>query len=532
MSSRTIQQPVARTRVGIALASFGAASLIAILLLGSLDAAGAAALPLGQVTEFSAGLNAHSRPRDLALGPDGNLWFTDDGLPQFGGRPAIGRITPAGQITEFSAGLNPEDSPYALAAGPEGSVWFTVVGPTPAIGRITPAGQITEYALTAGVFPTALTAGTDGNLWFTDSRCSERDEDFGVYGVGPSCGIGRMTPSGQVMEFLETAGFPVSPNGLPLAFPLGITAGADGNVWFTDGSCSQGISIFRRQEATPACEIGRITPAGQITEFPAGPVYPDAITAGAGGNLWFTDSRTITSGEEGQVAIGRITPSGQITTFSNGLSPKSIPGPYIGIPEIEAPGAHGITATADGNVWFIDVGTASLGRITPSGKITEYPAGPHHEPQSIAQGSDGNLWFTDTHAMIGRMGAGRNIASPQLTASLKQQLTPRGKAAKIGALLKSGGLTMPFRALEAGSLTVQWYELPGGAKQKKARPVLVAEGKLGFSGAGIGQLKLKLTNSGKHLLKTAKRVRLMVRGRFVGSGGASVNAASAVVVRQ
>jgi virginiamycin B lyase len=67
--------------------------------------------------------------------------------------------------------------------------------------------------------------------------------------------------------------------------------GHDGNLWFTeyDGS-----------------KIGRITPAGTITEFPLPipPPYsssrPQVTTAGPDGNLWFTES----AGNK----IGRISP--------------------------------------------------------------------------------------------------------------------------------------------------------------------------------------------------------------------------------
>src|SRR5262249_24995658 len=57
--------------------------------------------------------------------------------------------------------------------------------------------------------------------------------------------------------------------------PIGITAGPDGNLWFTES----------------VGKIGRITPAGTITEFPiptAGSA-PYRITAGPDGNLWFTE---------------------------------------------------------------------------------------------------------------------------------------------------------------------------------------------------------------------------------------------------
>src|ERR1039457_4441892 len=59
------------------------------------------------------------------------------------------------------------------------------------------------------------------------------------------------------------------------AAPEGVTAGPDGNLWFTE------FSIGR---------IGRITPLGVVTEFSAGITagsHPFGITAGPDGNLWF-----------------------------------------------------------------------------------------------------------------------------------------------------------------------------------------------------------------------------------------------------
>src|SRR2546426_488344 len=75
-----------------------------------------------------------------------------------------------------------------------------------------------------------------------------------------------------------------------------ITAGPDGNLWFTEAAANQ---------------IGRITPAGSITLFPAASVStngPTYITAGPDGNLWFT--------EDNSTKIGRITTTGQVTEFT------------------------------------------------------------------------------------------------------------------------------------------------------------------------------------------------------------------------
>ena len=41
--------------------------------------------------------------------------------------------------------------------------------------------------------------------------------------------------------------------------------------------------------------------------------------------------------------------------------------------------ALGITAGPDGNLWFTDTDTDSIGRITPSGAVTMFPASPGRE---------------------------------------------------------------------------------------------------------------------------------------------------------
>src|SRR2546430_2251650 len=72
------------------------------------------------------------------------------------------------------------------------------------------------------------------------------------------------------------------------SFPVAITTGPDGNLWFTENEGGK---------------IGRITTAGRITEFPMAGSFPGGITAGPDGNLWFT--------LENGNAIGRITPGGR-----------------------------------------------------------------------------------------------------------------------------------------------------------------------------------------------------------------------------
>jgi hypothetical protein len=122
------------------------------------------------------------------------------------------------------------------------------------------------------------------------------------------------------------------------------------------------------------------------------------------------------------------------------------------------------------------------------------------------------------------------ISTAQIKALLTSQLTPSGKAAMIGSLLKHGGLSMSVKALEAGTLNVQWSYVPKGAKAAKAKPVLVASGKLSFAAAGTGNLTLRLTAAGRRLLRKVGRVKLMVRGAFRAKTGSNVSVSRSLLV--
>src|SRR5947209_6481643 len=108
------------------------------------------------------------------------------------------------------------------------------------------------------------------------------------------------------------------------SFPIGITAGPDGNIWFTELIANK---IWRLE-----------LPSRNLTSFPIPTENssPNDIIVGADGNLWFT--------EGGGGKIGRITTSGVITEFGSGLTlPFSI--------------ANG----PDGNIWFTQRFTQQIG---------------------------------------------------------------------------------------------------------------------------------------------------------------------------
>ncbi len=58
----------------------------------------------------------------------------------------------------------------------------------------------------------------------------------------------------------------------------------------------------------------------------------------------------------------------------------------------------------DGAIWFTEINTSKIGRISTSGSLTEYAIPtPNASPQDITVGSDGALWFTETGSKIGRI---------------------------------------------------------------------------------------------------------------------------------
>jgi streptogramin lyase len=148
--------------------------------------------------------------------------------------------------------------------------------------------------------------------------------------------------------------------------PADITAGADGNLWFTD---------------SPSNQIVKMTSAGVMTRYDIPSFFssPSSITRGADGNVWFAELNSN--------KIGRITPAGVITEFT-------VPTPLAGL-------YGGMTLGPDGNVWFAEGNSGKLGQITPAGLITEFPDIGAYD---LAAGPDGNFWTVNPFSTaIGRV---------------------------------------------------------------------------------------------------------------------------------
>ena len=274
----------------------------------------------------------NSQPRDITLGADGNMWFTESELNV----SQIGRVDAKGNITEFVVPTH-FSQPSEIISGPDGALWFTEPSGFPnGIGRVTTVGVFTEYGpdlntcSPCSITPNGIAATSDGNIWFTDFNLNA---------------VGRLDPSTRAFTFYNIP--------TPNATPAGITLGPDGALWFAELNGNQ---------------IGRIDTMGIITEYGTA-TGPDRITLGPDGNLWFT--------EPFNGKIGRITTSGVITEFALPAQAQ----------------LRDIVAGPDGNLWFTEYNTNQLAKITPDGVVTIVQK-VRGGPWGIGRGAGNTIWLT------------------------------------------------------------------------------------------------------------------------------------------
>jgi streptogramin lyase len=266
------------------------------------------------------------------------------------------------------------------------AAWIAIAAPAHAT-------TVTELPpLAPATLPQGIAAGADGNVWFVENR---------------RAGYGRVNPAtGKIDEW--TDGVTASSQ------PSEITLAPDGNLWFTEEVGSRIGRITPGDKPTvkefqaagqpegiafgpdgklwyaefAGSRIGTMTVNGTVfSEYFAGLTgvpMPLGITPGPDGNLWFTELRFVDPG------IGRITPSGTITEFKDGITSHSQPARIVAGP--------------DGNLWFTEQTNNAVGRITPAGVVTEFSMGNHpgSGPVGITVGPDGNLWFAGYDGSSGR----------------------------------------------------------------------------------------------------------------------------------
>jgi streptogramin lyase len=410
--------------------------------IGRIDLNGDAVAPIRLITP-------NAGPIALAKGPDGNVWVTEKNVNRLavvlGSAPnsVVERIIPMQNFLQDSANPSPPDlfPPLGLINGAAqgittdgtnldfGGPAFNLTGDYPMgtqVGISDTSGNMRIYtdALSSGFFesPSGLCIDpTTGNFVMTELNGASLLP-------GPPVSANATDTPGQVSAHGNSICIADKTTGVvtqignalpkPNSFPEYIVVGPDGNYWFTE-------------EGNNA--IGRMTPAGVLTEFPlsaSGDKGPFYICVGPDGALWFTEERQTSQGGNN---VGRIATT---ATVSGGLTNA---GP-TGLQEFPLTTANsnpqGICVGGDGNLWVCEQNANQIARVTTSGAVTEFAVPTAGSFPSIdCLGPDGNVWFTEN--------VGNNVA----------KITPSGAVSEFAVPIAGVG---PW-AISAGQDGGIWF---------------------------------------------------------------------------
>jgi streptogramin lyase len=253
------------------------------------------------ISQFS--VSTADLPAYIAFGPDRNLWFTEDE------GTSIGMLNPTTHaVSEFTLPAGYRFAVGGITAGPDGNVWFLDQGPgstttsQSAIGMINPMTHAiseftlpAQYAFAYGADDSeliAITPGPDGNLWFTNTNPL-------------LAGIGKIDPSTHTITAYERLATisPTTHSNPPQ--PWWITAGPDGNMWFSEfgGTDSPSDLVIGEANTPPVAHSFTINLTNTTTTIA---VLPH-VWAPNGDSLAVT---AVSQGKDGTVAIN---PNGTLT---------------------------------------------------------------------------------------------------------------------------------------------------------------------------------------------------------------------------
>jgi len=310
-----------------------------------------------------------------------------------------------------------------------------------------------RYAIpTPNSGPFSIAPGPNGDLSFTESGAWK---------------IAEITVTGAIREFRLPAP-PYQYHQLG-----GVVTGPDKRVYVTaDQSGCGGRGCFNAGNVYKAV-LGSVLPALTL----GGGFFPDGITNGPNGNLWFADESNTSFGGATGGAIWEMTATGSMTEFST-LGQN-----------------FNIVSGADGNLWFSELDfpnftfVPGIGTMTPSGTVTLLPTPSGLYTSAICAGPDGNVWFTESSnssSAIGRITPNRAITefpTPTFSGSMGGITTGRdgdlwfteGNAGNIGRITRQGVITEfavggePY-AIASGPDGDIWFTDIAGNTINKFRP--------------------------------------------------------------
>ncbi len=204
-------------------------------------------------------------------------------------------------IDYYNLGSNPNTDLYGyrIVQGPDAAMYYSTLGPVTcvnsfcssrvgSVGRLNPSsGGFQEITLSASAYDLRFTR--DYALWAAE------------FPIGKLARITLPLSSSNVTEIsVPPPGTGATPE------PHSLANGPDGNLWFADYGTARIGKINPLGPLTPGAMTMYQVPSGAPGTFQAS-ARPYDITAGPDGNLWFTDRIN------GQ--IDKSTTNGAITTY-------------------------------------------------------------------------------------------------------------------------------------------------------------------------------------------------------------------------
>jgi virginiamycin B lyase len=255
----------------------------------------------GEIAEFAlpGGFQA---PYGLAIGADGAPWFADVHAPIDGhyGHAYIARFNSRGSVTEIQ--FPDHCAPYApsqpnfFTPGKDGDLWFGATCPS-SIGFVSPSHSLTQYVTeTVG----GIAFGLGSYVWVGGPYALDKyltngalvasytnvTSDAGI-AIGSDGNIWFLSNANDLVGSFDPATLLVKTYALPpcqcYTKNLGnLTAGPDGEIWFTEGSLFD--SVY------PGA-VDSVTTSGIVTQYLVNEPrsVPSGLTFDSAGTLWITD---------------------------------------------------------------------------------------------------------------------------------------------------------------------------------------------------------------------------------------------------
>ena len=296
---------------------------------------------------------------------------------------------------------------------------------------------------------TELTKASNSRGW-SESVWNEPESEYGAIGTGSGCSLYESKPSWEKGSSCSTRTDDDVAAVAACKSPLSIYDSYEREGWFFECGTSAASPIIAGVEALSTSEarkdgpelFGKLAGKGKLFDVTEGHDW-DLTNCGT----YLCNAEVGYDGPTGNGTPDGAFLAGEISEFA--LPAKSSPTGIIAGPEKKY-------------LWFTDLGTAKIGKMTTSGAITEYSLPKSSQPYVITVGPDGNLWFTD----FGTSKVGKITTSGAITEySLPEHSAPVGIVAgpeKEDLWFAESNLSKIGKITTSGAITE--YSLPKGSQ--------------------------------------------------------------------